>query len=99
MDWRDTVEGFDWDDGNRDKNWLKHRVSTLECEELFFNLPLVAAADTAHSQIERRLYALGKTNSGRRLFVVFTIRHNLISVISARDMSRRERDTYDQADT
>ena len=99
MDWRTTVEGFDWDDGNRDKNWIRHRVSQRECEEPFFNLPLVVADDVGHSQTERRHYALGKTNAGRRLFIVFTIRRMLIRVISARDMSHREREIYDQTET
>ncbi|MCB0029767.1 MAG: BrnT family toxin [Anaerolineales bacterium] len=99
MDWLETITGFDWDDGNQDKNWLKHRVSNRECEELFFNLPLIVANDKQHSQLERRFFALGKTNAGRRLFIAFTIRDKLIRVISARDMSRRERETYAKATT
>ena len=99
MDWLETITGFDWDDGNQDKNWLKHRVSNRECEELFFNLPLIVANDKQHSQLERRFFALGKTNVGRRLFITFTIRDKLIRLISARDMSRRERETYAKATT
>ena len=99
MDWLETITGFDWDGGNQDKNWLKHRVSNRECDELFFNLPLIVAHDEQHSQLERRFFALGKTNAGRRLFIAFTIRDKLIRVISARDMSRRERETYAKATT
>jgi hypothetical protein len=87
--------GFDWDRGNVDKNWLKHEVSPAECEQLFFNRPLVIQDDTAHSKTERRFFALGKTDSKRALFIVFTVRDNLIRVISARDMSRKERKVYD----
>jgi hypothetical protein len=82
--------GFDWDDGNLGKNWAKHRVSDGEAEELFFNDPLVAGADPARSKKERRYYALGRTGANRLLFVAFTIRKNLIRVISARDMTKRE---------
>lgn len=96
MDWINTVEGFDWDEGNRDKNWFKHQVSNWECEELFFNLPRIIMDDERHSQPEKRWYSLGKTNSGRRLFISFTVRNNLIRVISARDMSRKEREIYAQ---
>lgn len=96
MDWINTVEGFDWDEGNRDKNWLKHQVTNRECEELFFNLPLMVTDDEKHSQSEKRWYALGKTNNGRQLFISFTVRGNLIRVISARDMSRKERIIYAQ---
>ncbi len=94
-----NVVSFEWDDGNRTKNWLKHKVSTGECEEIFFNLPLLLTDDTEHSQIEKRYYVLGQTNSSRYLFIAFTIRESKIRVISARDMSRKEREIYAQADS
>ena len=53
------------------------------------------AADTVHSQHEERYYALGQTDSGRLLFIAFTMREDLIRVISARDMSRKERKVYE----
>ncbi|MCJ7602504.1 MAG: BrnT family toxin [Desulfobulbaceae bacterium] len=86
--------GFNWDKANIDKNWLKHKVSTAECEQVFFNRPLVVDDDIAHSKTEQRFYALGQTDSKRTLFIAFTIRKNLIRVISARDMSRKEREVY-----
>ncbi|MCA9920055.1 MAG: BrnT family toxin [Anaerolineales bacterium] len=92
-----NLDGFDWDDGNRTKNWIKHRVSTAECEEVFFNLPLLLANDAQHSQEEQRFYVLGHTNAERTLFISFTIRKNKIRVISARDMSRKERQIYAKA--
>jgi len=95
----DRFTGFDWDEGNRDKNWQKHRVSTAECEEVFFNLPLLLENDAGHSQLEPRFLALGQTNAGRPLFIVFTIRQEKIRIISARDMSQRERDHYEQANS
>ena len=91
------VTGFEWDDGNCDKNWEKHQVSNSECEEVFFNLPLLLQPDEAHSQSKARYYVLGQTNAGRRLFIVFTIREKRIGVISARNMSKRERMIYEQA--
>lgn len=86
--------GFQWDDGNATKNWDAHQVSAAEAEQVFFNRPFVAAADAAHSTSEPRHAALGSTDGGRLLAVVFTLRGNLIRVISARDMSRRERRIY-----
>lgn len=86
--------GFHWDKGNIDKNWLKHNVGPAECEQVFFNRPLVVQDDIAHSGSEERFYALGQTDSKRTLFIAFTIRKNLIRVISARDMSRKEREVY-----
>ena len=90
----ENCTGFDWDDGNQDKNWKTHHVSNGETEEVFFNDPLVAGTDQAHSRKEQRHFALGQTNAGRPLFVVFTIRKNLIRVISAREMTNRELRRY-----
>ena len=89
--------GFQWDEGNAEKNWIKHKVSRVECEEVFFNEPLLVASEVKHSGTEPRFYALGQTDEGRLLFVVFTVRETLIRVISGRDMSRREKKEYEQA--
>ena len=82
--------GFDWDEANTDKNWFKHKVSPTECEQIFFNHPLVIQDDIKNSDNEKRFYALGKTDMKRFLFIAFTVRTDLIRVISARDMSRKE---------
>ena len=84
--------GFEWDAGNAPKNWAKHEVSQAECEQVFFNAPLVPAVDPAHSAQEDRVFALGQTDGERLLLVVFTIRGPLVRVISARPMSRGERE-------
>lgn len=86
--------GFEWDQGNILKNWQKHGVSTEECELIFFNEPLVVATDEKHSQNETRFFCLGKTDMGRKIFAVFTIRNSKIRIISARDMSSKERKEY-----
>jgi uncharacterized DUF497 family protein len=93
------VTGFDWDSGNARKN-EKHGVSAAEAEQVFFNAPLLILDDLAHSHREPRLHALGKTDDGRALHITFTLRQSslLIRVISARDMHRKERAVYDQAD-
>ena len=88
--------GFEWDDGNLDKNQDKHKVSYLECEQVFFNRPLLLYDDTKHSTKEPRMYVLGKTNNDRLLFVVFTVSSKLIRVISARDMNKKERVVYEK---
>lgn len=88
--------GFEWDEGNTDKNWILHQVSRSECEQVFFNEPLVVADDVAHTEIEKRWYLLGKTDSDRLLFIFFTLRDKLIRVISARDMHKKERKIYNE---
>jgi len=90
------IEGFQWDKGNNEKNWLKHKVLNSECEQVFFNEPLIVADDVKHSQKEQRWFVLGRTELGRKLFIVFTIRNKLIRVISARGMTKKERKIYDE---
>lgn len=86
--------GFDWDRNNVEKIWARHKVSPFECEQVFFNEPLVVHDDVKHSQDETRYYILGQTDKKRLLFVVFTVCRNLIRVISARDMSKKERQVH-----
>jgi uncharacterized protein len=89
---------FDWDDGNRDKN-LKHKVQHWECEQLFFNEPIVILEDPLHSIAEDRFAAFGKTDNGRRLIIIYTTRAAKIRVISARNMNKKERDFYENFGT
>lgn len=86
-------EGFDWDRANVQKNWNRHEVSFYECEEVFFRDPVIIP-DTGHSDAEARFFAMGRTVRGRLLTIIFTVRENKIRVISARDMSRKERKAY-----
>ena len=67
------ITGFDWDDGNSRKN-DKHGVTAAEAEQVFFNDPLLILIDSVHSRSEPRYHALGKTDSGRRLHITFTLR-------------------------
>lgn len=86
-----------WDKGNYSKNQEKHSVESWECEQVFFNRPILLHEDQKHSSIERRMYVLGQTDAERKLFIVFTLRNQLIRVISARDMNKKEKVIYEQA--
>jgi uncharacterized DUF497 family protein len=61
------IRGFDWDEGNVDKNEEKHNVKWRECEQIFFNQPLLLLEDKIHSLDEERFYAFGKTDAERLL--------------------------------
>ena len=87
------LEGFEWDKGNAQKNWQRHRVVFTECEEIFLHGPIILP-NPEHSVSEPRYCAFGRTAQGRLLTVVFTMRKNRVRVISARDMSRKERRFY-----
>lgn len=79
--------GFDWDEGNRDKNWSLHHVTDDEAEEIFRTGAKVLRKG-------HRFLAYGQTEAGRYLFVVFELRSGRIRIISARDMTRKERRFY-----
>lgn len=97
IEW-ERIAGFDWDAGNARKSIDKHDVSQAEAEQVFFNEPLLTVPDAKHSANEQRIHALGRTDDGRLLHITFTLRDNdtKLRVISARDMSRKERGYYDQ---
>jgi hypothetical protein len=90
------LKGFDWDSANWRKSELKHGVAVAEAEEALLNDPL-CQVDERHSTSEQRYVALGATNDRRHLMIAFTVRRNLVRVISARPMSRRERVVYEKA--
>lgn len=94
----ERIVGLEWDEGNRRKSEDRHGVSQGEAEQVFFNEPLLVVDDARHSVNEPRFHALGKTHEGRLLHITFTLRRKgeLIRVISARDMSRKERGIYEK---
>ncbi|GAB4219479.1 MAG: BrnT family toxin [Candidatus Microgenomates bacterium] len=94
IDFKEKID-FDWDEGNIDKNQIKHNVHFKECEEVFLNKPMIDK-DIKHSLKEKRYFCLGETNKKRYLFISFTIRNYKIRVISARPMSKKERRIYEK---
>jgi uncharacterized DUF497 family protein len=93
-----AVAGFDWDEGNLTK-CQQHGVPVAEIERLFTR-PHRISADVEHSLAEERLKAIGKSSSGRPIFLVFTLRERdgstYIRPISARYMHRREVESYEE---
>ena len=92
----DLPSGLDWDAGNLTK-CQSHGVMIDEVESLFNRQPKFAP-DLAHSAAENRFIAVGVTDGGRALFVVFTFRERdgrqLVRPISARYMHAREAKRY-----
>ena len=82
---------FEWDAGNKDKNFRKHSVTNEDCEEVFIDPHKRIAKDVLHSGKEERYILVGFTKKQRLLFIIFTMRQNRIRVISARDMAKKER--------
>lgn len=94
----ELISGFEWDSGNREK-CARHGVSVAEIEGLFAR-PVMVLPDHAHSLSEERLRAIGRTGSGRYVFLVFTVRERdgrkYIRPISARYMHRKEIESYEK---
>ena len=90
------ASGFQWDLGNTLK-CQKHGMSQAEIEHVFVDTILVAV-DEVHSITEPRQFAVGRTQTGRAAFVVFTLRvvngATLIRPLSARYMHAKEVDYY-----
>jgi hypothetical protein len=92
------ASGFDWDRGNQAK-CEKHGLSVATVESIFTR-PLALLPDAAHSQRGNRFRAIGRTEKGRGVFIVFTLRRKgeelLIRPISARYMHKKEIETYEK---
>ena len=90
--------GFDWDDGNRAK-CQKHGLTVEHIEAIFAGSPRIAP-DPKHSVDEDRLIAVGRTSSGRPVFVGFTIRvknnRRYIRPVTARYMHAKELAAYEK---
>ncbi|MFC1616737.1 BrnT family toxin [Candidatus Margulisiibacteriota bacterium] len=89
---------FDWDQWNIQKNEIKHGVSKLEAESIFYDNDLKIFEDIKHSnKKELRWICYGKGHLHRIIMIAFTIRNNNIRIISARPASKKERKVYENA--
>jgi|SRR3954447_20657396 uncharacterized DUF497 family protein len=91
------ASGFDWDTGNWEK-CQKHGVPAAEIEAVLRGDPQIAPAPT-RSVAEERFIAVGRTPSGRAIFIAFTLRirdgARLVRPISARYMHAKEVERYE----
>jgi uncharacterized protein len=87
---------FDWDENKAASNLLKHGVSFAEAKTVFDDPLYVDFYDPAHSDDEDRYLIVGESNQRRLLIVSYTERGNLIRLISAREVTRTEREVYEE---
>ena len=88
---------FDWDDDKAETNIARHSVSFLEAASVFDDDLSITFLDPDHSVDEERLIIIGHSNRGRLLFVSHTDRDSRPRIISAREVTRRERKVYEDA--
>jgi len=87
---------FEWDRGNRTKNWIRHGIKTEECEEVFGSSGALPVGIQVDPPVNENRYAIvGETASRKPLFLVFTIRASKVRVISVRLMTTEEKEDYD----
>ena len=86
------IDGFEWDENNVVKNIIHHDTYPDEIEEVFYNRHKLRRTR------QGRYLLYGVTDSGRYLFVVFLVNkytdRNMLRVISARDMTKKEKGYY-----
>jgi hypothetical protein len=90
---------FAWDIPKAIANFEKHGVSFEEAATVLGDSNGLDGDDAEHSTHEPRQQRIGQSMTGRILFVVYTIRRRehekeTIRIISARQASRQERQTY-----
>ena len=88
---------FDWDDNKAATNMSKHGVSFVEAATVFEDDLSVTFFDPDHSADEERLVIIGHSQRGRLLFVSHTDINDEVRIISAREVTRRERKVYENA--
>lgn len=91
-----SVTGVEWDAGNLTKSAGKHGVAPDEAEEVFLRSPWIID-DSRPQDVELRCAAIGRSERGRVLRVLFTVRGTKIRPISCRAASRKERKAYEEA--
>jgi hypothetical protein len=87
---------FDWDENKAEHNLSKHGVSFEEAKTVFDDLLYVDFYDPDHSEDEERYLIVGQSSRGRLLIVSYTERGDSTRLISAREVTRTEREAYEE---
>jgi uncharacterized DUF497 family protein len=87
---------FEWDKEKAAINLAKHGVSFEEAKTVFDDLFYVDFYDPDHSTDEHRYLIIGESQHGRLLLISYTERDNKVRLISAREATRTERETYEK---
>jgi uncharacterized DUF497 family protein len=84
---------FEWDDDKAAANFAKHKVSFSAARQAFADVFAIEREDDTEHYDEPRFNLLGMVD-GRVLFVAFTMRGDIIRIISAREAEPYERRLY-----
>lgn len=87
---------FEWDKWNVDKNWIKHKVTNREAEDVFIINQFLLLEDELHSVSENRYFVIGLNRENKILTLIITLRGHRVRVISARPANKKERIFYEK---
>jgi uncharacterized DUF497 family protein len=87
---------FEWNKNKAVNNLSKHGVSFEEAKTIFDDPLYVDFYDPDHSEGEERYPIVGESDRGRLLIVSYTERGDAVRLISAREVTRTEREAYEQ---
>ena len=87
---------FEWDPKKATANLVKHKVSFEDAATVFGDPLALIVADPRHSFQEERFVLLGLSESQRLLAVMFVDRGEVIRIVSARRVTRREQKNYEE---
>ena len=87
---------FEWDPGKAAENLAEHGVSFEEAATVFRDALSATGSDPDHSVDEERFITFGLSTAGRLLVVAHTDRDDTIRIISARPVTPREREIYEE---
>ena len=87
---------FEWDPEKARANEQKHEISFVEATEVFDDDHSSSTRDPDHSYDEERYLIFGMSKSSKYIVVSYTERGNRVRIISARQMTPRERRAYEQ---
>jgi uncharacterized protein len=87
---------FEWDPQKYKKNSRKHGVSFLEAASIFGDDFTITVYDPDPSEREDRYISVGLSISDRLIMVAHAERGDRIRIISARPLTRTERETYEE---
>lgn len=87
---------FEWDLRKEALNRRKHGVGFREAATVFGDPIATTFPDTDHSAFEERFLTIGAAANGRLLVVAHSENEDKIRIISARQVTRRERKFYEE---
>jgi uncharacterized DUF497 family protein len=87
---------FEWDPRKAAANWRRHHVGFTEAATVFSDDLSATVYDPDHSVDEDRYITIGMSDRGRLLMVGHTERGNRIRIINARELTRAEREAYEE---